>query len=176
MTEKRILQVAVRVVIITICASCSCESEKSESPTIGSPVLPRPAATVRMNNLNADEDRLPGSKKSLSDALRAADLIVIASVSHIPARGDVDAPGKSYFSPIEIDIEKVLKGHVSGKMTVGISIRTFPKEDAEAIPREGDRLLLLLRSEGHNPAETVKILRPTDQNIKACSQGLNGEL
>jgi hypothetical protein len=58
----------------------------------------------------------------------------------------------------------------------GLEVRV-PRSAAETIPKVGDKLLFLLQRQGTHPAEVIKVLLPTDENIRSCTQrerGANG--
>ena len=124
----------------------------------------RPVVPLVANTMNVDEKRLSGSERSLADALKTTDLIVIATVSHVSSPG-ADWPGTSDYQ-IEIHVEKILRGDASEKMTIEVDVRDIPPDRAESVPKIGDRLLFLLKKKNK---QAVKILFPTAQNIKVCS-------
>ena len=153
--DNCLLKLAAASILMAVPMGCSRGNDKSATAFPESPGNPHPAAATEPGKMNAGEERLPGSEKSLEDALQAANLIVIATVLAVPAPSGGDAPGENYYAPVEMEVKRVLRGDAVGKIMIGVSVRVYPPDKAQAIPRVGQRLLFLLRKI-NNPHEAIK--------------------
>jgi hypothetical protein len=110
-----------------------------------------------------------GASLSNEIAYQKADAVFEAEVLD-PGIASPDAPGEIYLEGMRVKILRNFKGERKGEVAVDLSLRTFPKEEAETVPQKGDKLLFFVVADKSTANRVIKLLPATEDNVVAIKK------
>jgi hypothetical protein len=124
----------------------------------------RRGTTAESRGAPSDHGNLPGSQRSLQDAQREADIIVVADVA---ATGDTVGGASSVMVGIEVKPMVVLKGRPTAGELVAVSVQASGQE---RLPRKGETYIFFIQDRGGH-ARIIKMMPQTDENLAKIRAG-----
>jgi len=112
--------------------------------------------------------RLPGSSVALDQAV-SCPLVFLGQIVDL-STPEPSAPGQATYVAT-VRVVQMLKGALEGDVKVSITVRTFPKENAETLPERDHRYLLFAQNKIDATFPVQRILHESSEVVE-CVKAL----
>jgi hypothetical protein len=129
-------------------------------------LLTAPTRAVGVGDGN--EDRLPGSRMSLREAIQSSQTIVIARDVEMGKPEMRVSSGKRSYGGIKLKVVKSLKGKAPDVIfPVRATLITYPPTAVETLPINGNEYIVFIKGVAPEVSQAIKVLRATEENRRA---------
>jgi hypothetical protein len=105
------------------------------------------------------KEHLPGSRIKDEDAIKKASLIIVGKIVD-PGGRSFDFPSETHHGGVKVEVLQILKGDVSGELSLDFVVQDYPRETAERAPEVGQQYIIFLKKKSYTG---IKFLPYTEE-------------